>query len=92
MGKTREESATIPQAQNSLVSLESPEERTQRRQANWESVQQMSKNSHDVHINSYHVLETCIREGAHLRMPASSQCYDLRKLCLHERWAAKWNV
>jgi hypothetical protein len=85
MGKTREESAMIPQAQNSLVSLESPEERTQRRQANWESVQQMSKNSQDVHINAYHVFGTSIREGAgpHLRMPASR--HRQWQLSLHER-------
>ena len=44
-------------------------------QASREFVQQMSKNSHEVHVNAYHVSETRIREGAgpHLLMPASTR-------------------
>ena len=72
-----EKSVTIPLTPTGTESIrfaESPQVKIQRWQASSESVIQC-QNYHDVHINSYHMFETCIREGAcpHPRMPASSR-------------------
>ena len=95
--KTREESATIPQAQNSFVSPESPRENTALA-SKLGICGTMSKNGHDEHINAYHVFETRIRKGAgpHLRMPASRRRRHHRhhpgpRFLLRQR-PARWNM
>jgi hypothetical protein len=75
MGKIREESATIPQATEFIRFAKISTKENTALASKLGVCGTISKKCHDVHINAYHVTESCIREGAgpHLRMPASTR-------------------